>query len=680
MVSVAHLNPEQRDAVLHTHGPLLILAGAGSGKTRVIVHRIAHLLAQGHPAEAILAVSFTNRAVREMEERVSSMIKDPALVKKLTLSTFHSLGVKILRKELSRLHYPQRFTIYDPSDQLAILRRVMSENRIDEAFHPPKDLLAAISQAKNLFLDPNDLVHTTHHALYPNIMVLKKAYSLYEDALRVCGAVDFDDLIRLPVKIFRSFPDALHTWSNRFQQIMIDEYQDTNRAQLLMVDCLASVHKNLCVVGDDDQSIYGWRGSDVSNILHFDKQFPGARTIMLTQNYRCSAHILDAANKVIAKNQNRYDKSLWTDALPGPRIGLATLPDEEKEARYTVEQLFEIKHAEKRPWRDFAILYRTNAQSQAFEEALRQERIPYKLVGGQTFFERKEIKDTLAYLKVLHLPSDEISLRRIINYPPRSIGNTTIDHLSETLRDGRFNSFYQACEHAEQIETLTPSARKAILDLLQLFDLFRLRAQRTKLSTLTLELLQELRLFQHLHREYKNPNEAKSRIDNLSSLINAIEQYERRVDHPSLDDYLERISLDSHSEDDDHQTEKDHVTLITLHGAKGLEYPVVFLVGMEDGFLPFYRQGEEPDVEEERRLCYVGITRAKQRLYIFRALERRRFGRNLERDPSRFLADIPKELTFFLQAEQQRQAQSEEERDKKFKSFFSEIHSLLNKS
>ncbi len=679
MVSVAHLNPEQREAVLHQNGPLLILAGAGSGKTRVIVHRIAHLLSQGEAAEGILAVSFTNRAVREMEERVSSMIKDPTIVKKLTLSTFHSLGVKILRQELSRLHYPKRFTIYDPSDQLSLLRRVMRENRIDEAFHNPKELLAAISQAKNLFLDPNDLVHTTHHALYNNVMVLKKTYALYEDGLRTCGAVDFDDLIRLPVKIFRAFPDALHAWSNRFRQIMIDEYQDTNRAQLLMVDCLASVHKNLCVVGDDDQSIYGWRGSDVSNILHFGKQFPGAHTIMLTQNYRCSAHILDAANKVIAKNQNRYDKSLWTDALPGARIGLAVLPDEEKEARYTVEQLFEIKHAEKRPWRDFAILYRTNAQSQSFEEILRQERIPYKLVGGQTFFERKEIKDTLAYLKVLNLPNDEISLRRIINYPSRSIGTTTIDHIADALREGRFDSFYQACEHADQIEALTPAARNAVLEFVRFIEDFRARAERSTLSALTLELLQELRLFQHLHREYKNPNEAKSRIDNLSSLVNAIEQYERRVDRPSLDDYLERISLDSRNDDDDQDDEKDHVTLITLHGAKGLEYPVVFLVGMEDGFLPFYRQGEEPDVEEERRLCYVGITRAKQRLYLFRALERRRFGRNLERDPSRFLADIPKELTFFLQAEQQRQAQTEEERDKKFKSFFSEINSLLNK-
>ncbi|MCB9643863.1 MAG: UvrD-helicase domain-containing protein [Myxococcales bacterium] len=679
MVSLGHLNPEQRDAVLHQRGPLLILAGAGSGKTRVIVHRIAYLLDQGEAPQGILAVSFTNRAVREMEERVADMIKDRSIVKKLTLSTFHSLGVKILRKELQRLGYPARFTIYDPSDQLALVRRVMRENRIDETFHNAKDLLAAISQAKNLFLDPPDLNHNAHHELYNNVMVLKKTYSLYEDGLRACGAVDFDDLIRLPVKIFRAFPEALHTWSDRYRQIMVDEYQDTNRAQLLMVECLASVHKNLCVVGDDDQSIYGWRGSDVSNILNFGDQFQGTRVIMLTQNYRCSGHILTAANKVIAQNKTRYDKELWTDANPGPRIGLAVLPDEEQEARYTVEHLYELKHNEKRPWRDFAILYRTNAQSRAFEDALRQERIPYKLVGGQTFFERKEVKDTLAYLKVLYQPSDEIALRRIINYPPRSIGTTTIERLSETVREGQYNSLYQACEHVGDIEGLGTSAKNAVAEFIGQIEDFRSRVPHLSLSALTLRLLEEIRLFPYMHREYKNPNEAKSRIDNLSSLINAIEQYEKRVDSPSLDDYLERITLDTREEDDERETEKDAITLITLHGAKGLEYPVVYLVGVEDGFLPFYRQGEDPNVEEERRLCYVGITRAKQRLYILRALERRRFGRNLEREPSRFLKDIPKELTFFLQADQQRKAQSEEERDQKFKSFFSEINSLFSK-
>jgi DNA helicase-2/ATP-dependent DNA helicase PcrA len=675
MVSLSHLNHQQHQAVCHTQGPLLILAGAGSGKTRVIVHRIAYLLAQGVDPHCILAISFTNRAVHEMAERVASMIKDRQAVSKLTLSTFHSLGAKILREEIYHLDYPTKFTIYDPSDQLSLLRGIMREHRIDEDIHSPRDLLAGISMAKNLFLDPQDLHHITHRECYSNIILLKQIYTAYENGLHTCGAVDFDDLIRLPVKIFKQFPDVQRAWSDRYSQIMIDEYQDTNRAQLLMVEALAEVHKNICVVGDDDQSIYGWRGSDIKNILNFEKQFPKTTVIMLTQNYRCSGNILAAANTVIAQNTQRYCKELWTEANHGPRIGLAILKDEEAEARYVTDHLRQIKYEDQRPWRDFAVMYRTNAQSRSFEDIMRQERIPYILIGGQDFFERKEIKDVLSYLKLIHLSSDEIALRRVINYPTRSIGDTSIKHLFNAVRCGQYKTLYEACVNANHITTLSTHARKSILEFVALIERYRNKATTHLPSVLTRDLIEEIRLFQSLYREYKTTDEAKNRIDNLSSLINAIEQYERHKVLPSLDDYIERVSLNQRADDDDKNSDKDAVTLITLHGAKGLEYPVVYLVGFEEGLLPFYRQGEKPDLEEERRLCYVGITRAKQRLYLTHTQERRRFGRTLQTEPSRFLEDIPQDLIASLQLEQN--SSSEEELDRKVQSLFSNIQSIL---
>ncbi len=663
------LNPEQREAVKHRDGPMLILAGAGSGKTRVIVNRIAYLIEQGVNPEHILAVSFTNRAVREMEERVADMVNNRKVAKKLTLSTFHSLGVRILRTDIDLLNYPRQFTIYDPSDQLALIKRVMREKRIDEKRFDPKYFQAEIAKAKNEGQEPKDI----------RDIMLREIFLAYDDALRTCGAVDFDDLIRLPCLLLKNHDSVRQRWSGRFRQIMIDEYQDTNGVQLQMVRELASIHGNLCVVGDDDQSIYGWRGSDVENIRQFDKHFPGTRVVKLTQNYRCSGNILDAANKVIEQGVGRYHKRLWTEQDNGALVGMAVLADEEGEARFVVDHLQTTHFEEKRKWSEFSIMYRTNAQSRALEELLRNERIPYKMIGGTKFFDRKEIRDLIAYLKVVNQPKDEISLRRIINYPPRGIGTATIDKLSAFAKQRR-STLYDACLHIDDCSTVGKAQRNAINDFTEMIENLKGKVEEGRSLALIAEMLISAVKFQHaLFKEYSEVKEAKKRVDNVDALVNSMIQYEGKADKPSLSDYLDRVSLEP-SGDNSEEEDEDAVMLITLHGAKGLEYPIVYLVGMEEGFLPYFRIYEsDTDIEEERRLCYVGITRAKQKLILSRALQRRRFGRMEDREPSRFLADIPPKLLHPMGIGGKKPAVTEEERDEKFKSFFSEVFGMLEK-
>lgn len=661
------LNPQQREACAHIDGPLLILAGAGSGKTRVIVHRIAYLLEQGYSPNSILAVSFTNRAVREMEERVASMIGNPKQVRKLTLSTFHSLGVKILRKDIQRLGYPAKFAIYDGGDQLSLIRRVMREARVSEKEVDPKQMLVEISNAKNRFEEPEDQTDP----------MFREVYGKYERGMYSCGAVDFDDLIRMPVKMLAEIKEVKRYWAGRFKQIMIDEYQDTNRAQLLMVQELASIHGNLCVVGDDDQSIYGWRGSDVENIRQFARQFTDTKTVMLTQNYRCSGNILEAANRVIEKGVGRYAKELWTESDPGSKINIAVLENEEKEAQFVVDHLYRLKHEYQLSWNDISIMYRTNAQSRAFEEQLRSDRIPYKMIGGQTFFERKEVRDLVAYLRVVDAPTDEIAVRRVINYPPRGVGDTTIDRLAAYARENEI-TFYAACLQVEQVEAIGAAQKRAVQDFVRLVvTLQNAHHGGLSLSDLMKKLIQEIRFQNTLYKEYPNLTEAKKRIDNVDSLVSAVMQYEERFPNPSLEDYLERITLDSRSEEKKEDAEEEAVTMITLHGAKGLEYPVVYLVGMEEGFLPYYRPKEACNVEEERRLAYVGITRAKKRLIVSRARERHRFGRKMEREPSRFLHDVPRELLKYITSETPvAETRTPEEREERFKNFFAKIQDI----
>lgn len=668
MVNLSRLNPEQRDAVVHTEGPLLILAGAGSGKTRVIVHRIAYLLNKGVDPEHILAVSFTNRAVREMEERVADMVKQTQSVRLLTLSTFHSLGVRILRRDIGRLDYPNKFVIYDTGDQIALVKRSMQNARISDEQFDPKTLLEQISAAKNRLEGPEQ----------QSDAVLREVYSGYQRAMRSCGAVDFDDLIFLPTRLLQE-EEVLNYWSGRYRYIMIDEYQDTNPAQLTLVRLLATIHGNLCVVGDDDQSIYGWRGSDVQNIRQFPQQFANTRVIMLTQNYRCSANILEAANKVIAEGADRFPKQLWTESGEGPLIDLAVLEHEEQEAISIANKVMQIRYEQNLSWSDIAVLYRTNAQSRLFEEKLRSERIPYRLVGGQKFFERKEVRDAISYLRVLHRPDDEMALRRIINYPPRGIGDHAIECLTEFMKKQNC-SLYAACLQCQQQEELGPTQKKSIQSFTTLLESHRerLHTHQPRFSPAFQSLLQEIRLTQHLYKEYDNLSEAKRRVENVDALVNSMVEYEERFGtNGSLEDYLDRICLDQNDEDDEEKAQNT-VTLITLHGAKGLEFPVVFLAGVEEGFMPYFRGNDwNLDLEEERRLCYVGITRAKQRLFLSYARQRRRFGQLEERSPSRFLDAIPSRLLRISGAHFSVTDSTPEEKEVKFQNFFSNINSIL---
>ncbi len=568
---MSRLNPEQFSAVHHTEGPLLVLAGAGSGKTQVITSRIVHLLkGLKVPAEDILAVTFTNKASKEMQERVTAAAGHSA--KGMVISTFHSLGVRILRHDIKRIGYKPNFSIYTESDQTGVLRQAMRDLELDPKQYNPDAIRWRISLAKNR-LAPPESYHPKESD--PLDHATAAVYRRYQQLLRAFNAIDFDDIIMLAVHILETVEEARNYWQGRFRYLMVDEYQDTNSCQFRLIAILAELHGNLCVVGDDDQSIYGWRGAEVQNILSFDTQRPGCRVIKLEQNYRSTATILSAANAVIANNRKRSEKALWTSSGSGHPISMIVADDEEAEARQVVEQLQLAQYLEKRKWSDFAILYRSNAQSRNFEEALRMEGIPYILVGGMKFFERKEVKDTLAYLAVIANQTDEASLVRILNFPRRGIN----DELYRTLGDAA---------------------------------------------------------------------QARKRIENIEQVVSSIASYEERNPDSGISGFLERISLleDSRRDaGDDRGEPEESVTLMSLHSSKGLEFPHVFLVGLEEGLFPHHRSVEEdPYTEEERRLCYVGITRAREKLVISRALARRKYGTLEQKEPSRFLAEIPEQL------------------------------------
>ncbi len=664
------LNPEQREAVLTTEGPLLILAGAGSGKTKTVVHRIAYLLKRGIPPERILAVSFTNRAVREMAERIASLVNSKKIVKKMTLSTFHSLGVKILREEYRAADLPEEFAIYDTADQLALLKKSMRQLRIDEEQYPPKQLLASISNLKNRMLQAGEIPDP----------LLRDLYLLYNKNLNLAGAVDFDDLLLLPVKMFKKNPKVREKWERRFQYITIDEYQDTNRVQLELSKFLAKGWNNICAVGDDDQSIYGWRGSDVSIIRHFTEHFPGAKVISLTQNYRSTQIILDAANAVIAKSRERYPKRLWTQRTGGDLIAVHVAEDPEREARLIIDKLLteRMKRVPPRPWKDFAIMFRTNAQSRVFEEICRRERIPYRLIGGLKFFERKEIRDIISYFRVFVNPHDEPALRRIINLPPRGIGDQTIKILSKYATQ-KGVSLFTACSEVDAIPQLSPKQKQAVSKFVRLILDFRRKfSNTTELESVAEELIESIDYIKYLLKEHKNLTEAKKREENVRSLIDSLEEYRRRSDNPSLREYIDENSLDPTGEPDrEKEDQRDQITLITIHGSKGMEFPVVFIAGFEDGLLPHIRPDEPPDLEEERRLCYVAITRAKEKLFISYAEKRKRFGRERSQGPSRFLGDIPKKLLSTPNSRKQREEELSEEEVSKI---FQNIRALLSQN
>lgn len=638
---MSQLNPEQFIAVHHTEGPLLVLAGAGSGKTQVITSRIVHLLATCKiPAEQILAVTFTNKAAKEMQERVKRAAG--AKAEGILISTFHSLGVRILRRDIRRLGYKPNFTIYSDSDQSGVVRQALSDLNIDTKQFQPDLVRWQISSAKNRLIAPEQYPKLSTNPLE---QVTAAVYPRYQHLLRAYNAIDFDDIIMLTVRMLEELPEVRQHWQQRFSYIMVDEYQDTNAGQYKLISLLAQGHGNLCVVGDDDQAIYGWRGADIANILNFSSERASCKVVKLEQNYRSTGTILNAANTVIRNNSKRSDKALWTASGTGELISLLVADTDDEEARQVVEQLQLAQYRDKRPWKDFAILYRSNAQSRAFEEALRMEEVPYVLVGGQKFFERKEVKDSLSYLAVLANPRDEAALVRTINFPRRGIGGTSLLRLQQWSLEHNL-SLYDTLGMADQIEGLSEATRKAVNGFHSMIRQELADFSSSNMAPQVTALFKRLGINQELYRTIDNPVQARKRIENIEQVINALAGFEERNPTAGLADFLERIALleDNRRETGDDQPQ-DAVTLMSLHASKGLEFPQVFLVGLEEGLLPHHRSiDEDPEVAEERRLCYVGITRAREHLTISRCLKRRKYGTWEERQPSRFLAEIPPEL------------------------------------
>ena len=638
---MSQLNPEQFIAVHHTEGPLLVLAGAGSGKTQVITSRIVHLLAKLKiPADQILAVTFTNKAAKEMQERVKRTAGPKA--EGILISTFHSLGVRILRRDIRRLGYKPNFTIYSDSDQSGVVRQALSDLNIDTKQFQPDMVRWQISSAKNRLIAPEQYPKLSTNPLE---QVTAAVYPRYQHLLRAYNAIDFDDIIMLTVRMLEELPEVRQHWQQRFSYIMVDEYQDTNAGQYKLISLLAQGHGNLCVVGDDDQAIYGWRGADIANILNFSSERTSCKVVKLEQNYRSTGTILNAANTVIRNNSKRSDKALWTASGNGELISLLVADTDDEEARQVVEQLQLAQYRNKRPWKDFAILYRSNAQSRAFEEALRMEEVPYVLVGGQKFFERKEVKDSLSYLAVLANQRDEAALVRTINFPRRGIGGTSLLRLQQWSLEHNL-SLYDTLGMADQIEGLSEATRKAVNGFHTMIRQELADFTSNNMASQATALFKRLGINQELYRTIDNPVQARKRIENIEQVINALASFEERNPTAGLSDFLERIALleDNRRETGDDQPQ-DAVTLMSLHASKGLEFPQVFLVGLEEGLLPHHRSiDEDPEVAEERRLCYVGITRARERLTVSRCLKRRKYGTWEERQPSRFLAEIPPEL------------------------------------
>ncbi|KAF0221289.1 MAG: DNA helicase II / ATP-dependent DNA helicase [Geobacteraceae bacterium] len=627
-----NLNPPQKEAVLHGEGPLLILAGAGSGKTRVIVHRIAYLIRQkGVPPWQILAVTFTNKAAGEMRDRVERLVGPGDLP---LISTFHSACARILRREIRHLGYDGNFAIYDDKDAEKLLKEIIAELNMDEKKFPAKSLAAAIDGYKNMGQAPEDV--PTGDFFQDK---LAQVYAAYQERLKRCNALDFGDLLLLTVRLFESAPEVLTRYQERYRWILVDEYQDTNPVQYRLVKLLAGERKNLCVVGDDDQSIYRWRGADIRNILDFEKDFHGVKVVKLEQNYRSTRTILTAAGKVVEKNRGRKRKTLWTDNPEGEPIDYRRLADERDEARFVCREI--ERHARKGgSLSDVAVFYRTNAQSRVVEDAMVADGIPYHMVGGMRFYERLEIKDILAYLKVLDNPADEVALKRIINTPPRGIGHATVDKIAD-LANRQGISFYDALRTAATGGLLAAGPQGKIAGFVQLLERFKHLAGTVPLSELASHIIQESGYAGRLSDE--RSEEALDRLANLQELLSALGEFERTNEERTLSAFLEQVALISDLERGEQGRES--ATLMTLHSAKGLEYPLVFMIGMEERLFPHVRALDDPEqMEEERRLCYVGMTRARERLYLTNTHRRRIFGQEQFNHPSRFIGDIPKDL------------------------------------
>ncbi|MBW7474942.1 DNA helicase PcrA [Paenibacillus oenotherae] len=638
--AVQKLNPQQREAVQATEGPLLIMAGAGSGKTRVLTHRIAYLIEKRRVAPwSILAITFTNKASREMQERVAALIGPSG--RDIWVSTFHSMCVRILRKDIGRIGFTQSFSILDSTDQLSVIRNCMKDLNIDTKKFEPKSVQAAISGAKNELITPEQFERKIGDYFDG---IVAKVYSAYQKRLKSNNSLDFDDLIMKTIQLFKDEPDVLNFYQNKFRYIHVDEYQDTNRAQYMLCRMLADNHHNICVVGDSDQSIYGWRGADITNILNFEQDYPEARTILLEQNYRSSANILNAANAVIALNTGRKAKKLWTDRGEGAGITVYQGDSEHEEGFFVTSEI--RKNASNgRKFAHHAILYRTNAQSRVIEETLIKSDIPYQIVGGIRFYDRKEIKDILAYLRLISNPDDDISFNRIVNVPKRGIGDTTVAKLAEEAGQKGI-SIFALLEQLDWLE-LTGRARTALREFRDMIDNLTRMVDYLSVTELAEKVIEMSGYREELVRE--NTLESKSRVENIEEFLSVTQDFEKRNEDKSLISFLTDLALiadiDSMDKDEPEGGVKDAVVLMTMHSAKGLEFPIVFIIGMEEGVFPHSRAFMDNDeLEEERRLAYVGITRAEEQLYLTCARMRTLFGRTNSNKPSRFLEEVPDEL------------------------------------
>ena len=632
-MDLSMLNPQQRLAAETLEGPVLILAGAGSGKTRALTCRVANLMDHGVPAWSILALTFTNKAAREMKDRITQLVGESA--EDAWISTFHSTCARMLRRDIEKLGYSRSFVIYDDDDQGAVLKEILKRLNIDDKFLPPREIKSKISDAKNKLMGPDEWFQKTDRD-YRSQMI-HDIFVEYETRLKALNALDFDDLLVKTLELLCDHPPVLDSYRKRFKYVMVDEYQDTNYAQYMLVKLLTDQSRNLCVVGDDDQSIYGWRGADLRNILDFEKDYPDAKVIKLEQNYRSTANILDAANQVIAHNAGRKEKSLWTESGEGETIKLFCAGDEREEAAWVADRIRQLNRKHEK-YGNIAILYRTNAQSRVLEEMLMRAGIPYKVFGGQKFYDRKEVRDVIAYLRVIVNPADDVSLKRIINVPKRAIGDSTVQELVQHARDNDM-PLYSALSDIP--ESLSSRPRKCVSDFFMLMTMLVAMKETLPLGEFVKFLIEKTGLMEQYQRE--DTDESRARIENIQEFMGAVEEFERQSENATLEDYLENVALvtDLDQQEDD----RGYVTLMTLHSAKGLEFPDVFMTGLEEGIFPSARSMmDENRMEEERRLCYVGITRARERLFISRASQRMLYNQVNHNAPSRFLDEIPSRL------------------------------------
>ncbi len=632
---IDELNDKQKEAVLTTEGPCLIIAGAGSGKTKVLTHKIAYLIKEKNVLPwNILAITFTNKAANEMKVRTENLIGNTS--NDIWIGTFHSICVKILRKFIDRIGYDTSFTILDTSDQKSLVKDCLKYLNIDDKLFNDRSVMYEISNAKNEMLEPDDYASRTIGDFRKE--TISHIYELYQKRLKENNALDFDDIINLTIKILMQEPEVLEYYANKFKYILVDEYQDTNKAQFTLITLLAATHGNITVVGDNDQGIYSFRGADISNILNFEKDFLGTKIIKLEQNYRCTKSILNVANAVIKNNPTKYKKELWTENEEGTLVTGYRADNEYDEARYIVNQIEHLQYQDKFKYSDFTILYRMNAQSRSIEEILNREGIPYKIIGGLKFYERKEIKDAIAYLRLIHNQNDNMSLKRIINEPKRGIGKTSLDKVQE-LSEQTGKSMYEIIKNSEEYGLNRVYANSR--DFVQQIESLIVKKDGLLISELIKLMLNVTGYLQTLKNE--KTIESQSRIENLDELLTVAMEFEKESADNTLAEFLEGITLASDADEVDEN--QDKVTLMTLHSAKGLEFPVVFLVGMEEGIFPGYKSIQaEAELEEERRLCYVGMTRAKERLFLTCSRTRTIFGSTSCNSISRFMKEIPKNM------------------------------------